>query len=339
LFNVFISDFIEQAESINNYIWRTMCLGGKVWLKNVNHQKFLGEKIMKLVKKIVLVAGLILPSLTNALPITKTDVLFIVDESASMSTEHAWISGMAASLETALIAAGVTDNRYGLVGYVENTGAHGPGSAGPHKHSLNGADWGTAANLAGSLSPALTTAGSVLEDGYEAISFGLNNYTFRADAALNVILITDEDRDNTNASTTFASVLAELASKNALLNAVINNPFKTASNVAALGVDSDYNAYVANGTGGFTVSAGGIVGNGAGTTETDYVPLALQTGGAAWDLNKLRAGGNTATSFTAAFVDIKVQEIINQDPTGVPAPATLVLFGLGVLGLVRRSFI
>ncbi len=293
---------------------------------------------MTLIKKILLIAGLILPSITNALPITKTDVLFIVDESASMNTEHAWIAGMAANLQTALVGAGVTDNRYGLVGYVENTGAHGPGSAGPHKHQLNGADWGTAANLSTSLTPGLTTSGSSLEDGYEAISYGLNNYTFRADAALNVILITDEDRDNTNAAITFASVLAELAGKNALLNAVINNPFKNASNVAALGIDSDHNAYVANGTGGFIASAGGIIGNGAGTTETDYVPLALQSGGAAWDLNKLRAGGNSAISFTAAFVDIKVQEIVNQDPVGVPAPATLILFGLGLLsfGVIRR---
>jgi hypothetical protein len=58
--------------------------------------------------------------------------------------------------------------------------------------------------------------------------------------------------------------------------------------------------------------------------------LAHPTGGAVWDLNKLRAGGLLATSFSAAFVNIKVQEIITPQ---VPEPATLLLFGVGLVGL------
>lgn len=46
------------------------------------------------------------------------DIVFIVDESGSMSGEQAWIDGMVTSLDTSLSAAGVTNNRYSLVGYL-----------------------------------------------------------------------------------------------------------------------------------------------------------------------------------------------------------------------------
>ena len=84
---------------------------------------------------------------------------------------------------------------------------------------------------------------------------------------------------------------------------------------------------------------GGVSGDGG--TLAEYVALALDSGGAAWNLNLLRAGGDTAAAFTAAFVDIKVGEIISQPPTGqVPIPAAAFLFApalLGFLGLRRKA--
>jgi Mg-chelatase subunit ChlD len=51
-------------------------------------------------------AGMIATSGT-ALATPAADVIFVVDESGSMSGEHAWLGTMVASMEANLIAAGV----------------------------------------------------------------------------------------------------------------------------------------------------------------------------------------------------------------------------------------
>jgi hypothetical protein len=267
-------------------------------------------------------------ALATTVSANTADIVLLVDESGSMDTEHAWISGMIASLEAQLVAAGATNNRYGVVGFGNANHVADPDQV-PHQHSLNGADWGVAADITANMTPAFESFGGI-EDGWRAIQYAIANYTFRGDAVVNFILISDEDRDDTIALN-YANVEKLLMGHDVLLNAVVNNPFGTATRGGALGVDKALNAYFADGGGGYTVSPGGIVGDGFGTTETDYVALALGTGGAAWDLNKLRLGGNDAVSFTAAFVDVKVREII-------PEPGTILLLGAGLclLGVTVR---
>ncbi len=286
---------------------------------------------MKPTKKILAAALLLAASTFGVRAATTADVIFVVDESGSMSGEHGWLATMVSSLDTQLGLAGVTGNRYGLVGF--GNGLAGSQNSG-RQIAVGGGAFGTAAQFSTATGSLVTSGGT--EDGWAGIDYALSSYTFRPGAAVNVVLVTDEDRDNTNGALTYAGLLQSLAGKGALLNAVVNGTFLTATNLSALGHDSAANAYRADGAGGFSVAAKGSA-SGFGTTMTDYYNLALATGGAAWDLNQLRLGGNTAVSFTKAFVEVKVQEIVTQP--GVPdagMTSLLLVIGIGAIVTLRR---
>lgn len=292
-------------------------------------------------KKIGMMAAAFAVSATGALaatvPNTISNVVFIVDESGSMQGEQEFLVDVVGDLDAALGAAGVTNRSYGVVGF--GNGIGGSGSASNLGRVL-GTGLTNATDAATNLGNLVLSGG--FEDGYSAIDFALTAFNFTAGAAINFILVTDEDRDNGNTALTTASIRNSLTGANILLNAVVSNSLRTGTNATALGVDSSNDAYVADGSGGFTTSSGGVIGNGAGTTKTDYSDLALATGGAVWDLNQLRAGGLVAESFTQAFIGIKVQEIISQPPTGnpnvIPLPAAgwMLIAGIGGLAAMRR---
>ncbi len=300
-----------------------------------NGNKF-RKVIMQIKKMLGATMGLLAAGSLGVQAATTADVIFVVDESGSMSGEHAWLATMVSQLDTALNTAGVTGNRFGLVGFgAANSGGH---SVAGHNHVVGGGDFGTAAQLATATGGLVLTGGT--EDGWDGIDQALNNYTFRSGAAVNIILVTDEDRDAFNTGLSYSGILNGLLAKGALLNAVINASFKTdltsATANTVLGIDADGNGYKADGSGGYTSQTGGVATSGAGTTIADYVDLALASGGAAWNLNLLRAGGNTTASFTDAFVDIKVQEIVNQNP--VPdTGSTMALLGVAMIGMVGFS--
>lgn len=284
---------------------------------------------------IIMVVQCVVGTAYSAYALSGADVMFVVDESGSMGGEHAWLTNMVLTMETELAAKGVTDNRYGLIGY----GASGTESTG-HKRLVGAGDWGTASELS-QATASLRTDGS-REDGWEAIHFGLQEYDFRAEAALNVILITDEDRSDCDGTLNVTSqqIFQELTQQQAMLNVVVNAVF-TSDNADSLtnvlGIDSSANAYLYEGSSQYTSDSNGTVVSAYGNTETAYIDLALATGGAAWNLKTLRQGGMIADAFTASFVDVKVREItqqINDPAPPVPEPATMTMLGLGLIVLI-----
>jgi len=157
----------------------------------------------------------------------------------------------------------------------------------------------------------LVALGNV-EDGYEAIDAGLDLHLFREGAAINVVLLTDENRDVVDSTLSFDSTFSALTDIGALINGIHEAHFRDGNGQDALGVDSQGIAYLADGAGGFIASPGGEFVSGRESTKADYVDLEWALGGAAWDVTQLRVGGLPALSFTKAFVEIKTNEIEEQ---------------------------
>ena len=221
------------------------------------------------------------------------DVVLLVDESGSMLEEHAWIPAMTRLLDQALqeVEVGVEPrNRFGVVGFGDDC----------TEGSVLGRVLLSSAQEAFAVADNISdftrdlNVGGREEDGYSAIEVALESYEFR-DVARQFILITDEDRDVLTANLTRDSVREMLEDSDVLLNAVINQEFLGGVDARALGVDGNGDAYVYAPSRrlGYEVLEGSGVArqdSAHGSTGTDYTQLALELGGAAWDLSQLRQG-------------------------------------------------
>ena len=249
------------------------------------------------------------------------DMVTVVDRSGSMDTEHAWIGQMIGTLDLALRVNGVGTgggNRYGLVDY----------DRAPRPFDLGGSLFAAyPAFIDGALR--LKIDGSGDEDGLLAAHYAVTQYPMRAQAARNVLLITDEGNSWHPGSPTRDAVLQALQQHDVMLNAALNVGLECADGRRAIGLGQNQIGYVADGQGGYSLCSGAIAVWGDANTLVEYKPLALDSGGAVWDLNALRDGGNLAKSFTRALIDVKVKEIQAQTRLEPRADIAIVAIAAG----------
>ncbi|MEJ2076038.1 MAG: choice-of-anchor A family protein, partial [Reinekea sp.] len=248
--------------------------------------------------------------LSNSQYAPAADVVVVMDYSGSMNGEWAWIQDLIPSLEAGLKAAGIgTDlaspNLYGLT-------------------ATDYRDYGTANQMGGSLlggydefvATAKSFKGSGYEDGWSGLVKVIESYPLRENLPHNLILVTDEDRDNHNSALSYDSVRDSLLETGVTLNAVLETTIVCGDNgeITAMGMDSHGIGYAADGNGGYFACTNPQIKYAYGTTKDDYVALAFDLGGAVWSIAQLRSGGLNALSFSKVLQDIKVQEIVRQLP-------------------------
>ncbi|XP_065175383.1 uncharacterized protein LOC135805292 [Sycon ciliatum] len=254
------------------------------------------------------------------------DIIVIVDESDSMvSVQKAWFHETIRYLEDSLRKHGIgvypdIPNQYSLVGFGRS---HFPNdrhpiaqprvildSSGNRVYGVDGFEEACAA---------LQASGS-REDGYNSIRFALEDIPElrlrQASVAPIVILVTDEDRDRHRDATSLTrSGLKQLIRKSgAQLECIVDNSF------------------LMNGREGYGMDAGGVVyrssrfvgqfekvlvtGNPRRVTgyhrrnvRRDYTHVALELGGAAWDLKKLLLDDVPDYGSVQAFVNRTVEMV------------------------------
>lgn len=220
------------------------------------------------------------------------NLIFVVDESGSMSGEHAFLGQVATDIEASLLGVGVSQVNYGLTGYGSSSDVAG------RIINVGGGSYGNAAQFASATGDLVLSGGT--EDGYSGINLALNSYNL-SNGATTIVLVTDEDRDVVNPGLSFGSIQSALDAQNIGLVTVVNAGLQDTNGNAAIATDG-FTALIQDGT-SYTVGLYDGVTNAFGTTEADYIALALSgDAGCAADLNVLRDGGDNAQAFSEVFV-------------------------------------
>eukprot|EP00117_Sycon_ciliatum_P048173 scpid2370/ scgid5761/ Sushi, von Willebrand factor type A, EGF and pentraxin domain-containing protein 1; CCP module-containing protein 22; Polydom; Selectin-like osteoblast-derived protein; Serologically defined breast cancer antigen NY-BR-38 len=253
-----------------------------------------------------------------------SDVVIVVDESASMEGEHAWLPGMIENLERSLIERQIGNsptlpNMYSLVGYGQRD--NNLPKLYPHAYEDGqGRRLFPARSFPSAAQGLFADDLGKTEDGYLAIKYALDEIPLRRgqDVIYNVIFISDEDRDTLPGGENLTRpvmkrTMRNIHGKGALLNVVVDQQF-ACGDTPALGVDFNRKGYVEQlNTGGeFNTCDRGRLTSFYEGTRRDFTTLALELSGAAWDINLLRRGGPTAVAFTGAFTQVKTSEVLRQ---------------------------
>jgi GEVED domain/Dockerin type I domain/Bacterial pre-peptidase C-terminal domain len=241
------------------------------------------------------------------------DVIVIMDESGSMTFAQQFSVQLIDNLEAGFQKAGIGKiggNRYGLVGF---------GNAAQIPRSIpvgsNGELFGTSTEYGVAANKNLVVDGDT-EDGWTAIDYTLNNYTYRSNAAKYVVLVTNEDRDEI-APQSKTDLIDRLNSQGIKLNGIYESTIQDSKGALPfLALDNQTRVFKADGSGGYSTELGGSVAFAFGTTEPDYIDMSFATNGIAGDIEQIQVGGATTQSFSKALVDT----FVGQAGVGVGKP-------------------
>lgn len=220
------------------------------------------------------------------------NTIFLVDESGSMAGEQTFLEQFVLDIDPALKIAGFTERNYGLMGFA----GPGTGPANLREFTVGTGQLGTAQEFKAAAQGLVTTGGT--EDGYAAIDAALGSYPIGGGATF--VLVTDEDRDDTDATLTFGSIRDAMNAAGVNLAAMLDVTIKNVDGDNAISTDGQ-TALTQDGATFTSIGFDQFTG-GDGDTIAHYADLALATnGGCVADLNQLRAGGDAAAAFAAAF--------------------------------------
>jgi hypothetical protein len=173
-------------------------------------------------------------------------------------------------------------------------------------------------------------ASGATEDGWAAMQRSMNDVSETIEGMnlistcgridKNMILVTDEDRDDTNSQLTASGVKQDIANKGYILNVIVDvtidgsddnfgmkiggGGYQTEIFRMDTSLPSDYRTF--NKTGNYRTFSNGWV-----DTHDHYSDLVVDTGGAVWNIKAVRSGGQLTDVFADVFVIIKAEELDN----------------------------